>query len=50
MDACMEVDGRVGERRGYIYINMGRLFMYLPIRLNPRGGYQTGSSEPSTGG
>ena len=19
MDACMEVDGRVGERRGYIY-------------------------------
>ena len=35
MDACMEVDGRVGERRGnlyiYIYIkdiNMGRLYNY----------------------
>ena len=23
MDACMEVDGRVGERRGYIYIYIG---------------------------
>ena len=34
MDACMEVDGRVGERRGNIYIyikkdiNMGRLYNY----------------------
>ena len=24
--------------------------IYLPIRLNPRGGHQTGSSEPSAGG
>ena len=35
MDACMEVDGRVGERRGNTYtiyikkdINMGRLYNY----------------------
>ena len=32
MDACMEVDGRVGERRGNIYIkkdiNIGRLYNY----------------------
>ena len=32
LDACMEVDGRVGERRGNIYIkkdiNMGRLYNY----------------------
>ena len=34
MDACMEVDGRVGEYRGNIYIyikkdiNMGRLYNY----------------------
>ena len=34
MDACMEVDGRLGERRGNIYryikkdINMGRLYNY----------------------
>ena len=34
MDACMEVDGRVGERRGNIYIyikkdiNMRRLYNY----------------------
>ena len=32
VDACMEVDGRVGERRGNIYIkkdiNMGRLYNY----------------------
>ena len=25
MDACMEVDGRVGERRGYIYIYIYRI-------------------------
>ena len=32
MDACMEVDGKVGERRGNICIkkdiNMGRLYNY----------------------
>ena len=34
VDACMEVDGRVGERRRNIYtyikkdINMGRLYNY----------------------
>ena len=22
MDACIEVDGRVGERRGYIYLRV----------------------------
>ena len=26
------------------------LSIYLPIRLNPRGGHQTGSGEPSAGG
>ena len=26
------------------------LSIYLPIPLNPRGGHQTGSSEPSAGG
>ena len=32
VDGCMEVDGRIGERRGNIYIkkhiNMGRLYNY----------------------
>ena len=26
------------------------LIIYLPIRLNPRRGHQTGSGEPSAGG
>ena len=26
------------------------LSIYLPIRLNPRGGHQPGSGEPSAGG
>ena len=26
------------------------LSIYLPIRLNPRGGHQTGSGEPIAGG
>ena len=27
-----------------------RIFMYLPLRLNPRGGCQMGSSKPSAEG
>ena len=34
VDACMEVDGRVGERRGNIYI-------YIYIRISTWAGYTT---------
>ena len=29
MDACMEVDGRVGARRGNIYILGGEIYIIL---------------------
>ena len=39
MDSCMEVDGRVGERRGDIY----RIYIYIYIskRISTWAGYTT---------
>ena len=36
MDACMEVDGRVGERRENIYI-----YIYISKRISTGAGYTT---------
>ena len=40
MDACMEVDGRVGERRGNIYI-----FIYISKRISTWAVYTTINSD-----
>ena len=41
--------GRVVEKKNEMHGDV-YLSIYLPIRLNPRGGHQTGSGEPSAGG
>ena len=38
MDTCMEVDGRVGERRGYIYIY---IYIYISKRISTWAGHTT---------
>ena len=42
---------KIGVTNGHsVPLNGANLSIYLPVRLNPRGGQQTGSGEPSAGG
>ena len=42
--------GKEGRVIAYCMAMFSVRSIYLPIRLNPRGGHQTSSGEPSAGG